>query len=106
MHLWSEVDRLHQQVGEDNREYGRKLREEILNNASIKHVNKINPCSTKLRNFSESNDWQLNVEPSLNFAMSSNLSVKLGYLYKYDNEPADGLKRYDSQYTTTLIAKF
>jgi putative salt-induced outer membrane protein len=59
-----------------------------------------------LPNFSDSDDWQINVEPSLNFAMSSNLSIKVGHLYKYDNFPVPTLKRYDSQYTTTLIAKF
>lgn len=59
-----------------------------------------------LPNFTEGTNWQLNVEPSLNFAMSTNLSIKLGYLYKYDNQPVATLKKYDSQYTTTLIAKF
>jgi putative salt-induced outer membrane protein len=59
-----------------------------------------------LPNFSESNDWQINVEPSLNFAMNANFSLKVGYLYKYDNQPADGSKRYDTTYSTTLIAKF
>lgn len=59
-----------------------------------------------LPNFTLGSDWQLNVEPSLNFAMSSFLSIKLGYLYKYDNLPVAGLRKYDAQYTTTLIAKF
>lgn len=59
-----------------------------------------------LPNFTESDDWQLNAEPSLNFAMSSLLSLKLGYLYRYDNVVPTGLKKYDTQYSTTFIAKF
>ncbi|MBK24489.1 MAG: hypothetical protein CME70_10880 [Halobacteriovorax sp.] len=59
-----------------------------------------------LPNLSESDDWQLNFEPSLNFTMSKMFTLKVGYLHKYDNEPALGAKNSDYQYTTSLIAKF
>lgn len=59
-----------------------------------------------LPNFTEGSDWQVNTEASMSFAMYSNLKIKMGYLYKYDNLPVVGLTTFDSQYTTTLIATF
>lgn len=59
-----------------------------------------------LPNISTSKDWQVKFEPSVNFAISSNFSLKVGYLYRYDNKPAPFTKRYDTTYSTTLIAKF
>ena len=58
-------------------------------------------------NFTETDDWQLNVSPSLIMQMSSLLSLKLGYEGKYDNKTAEETHRkFDFNYTTTLIAKF
>lgn len=59
-----------------------------------------------LPNLSESDDWQLNFEPSMNFTMSKMFTLKVAYLHKYDNEPPLGSKNSDYQYTTSLIAKF
>ena len=59
-----------------------------------------------LPNISESDDWQLNFEPSLNLTMSKMFTLKVAYLHKYDNEPTLGSKNSDYQYTTSLIAKF
>lgn len=59
-----------------------------------------------LPNLSESDDWQINFEPSLNVTMSKTFTLKLAYLHKYDNEPTVGSKNSDYQYTTALIAKF
>ncbi len=59
-----------------------------------------------LPNLSESDDWQINFEPSLNFTVSKMLTLKVAYLHKYDNSPALDTKNSDYQYTTSLIAKF
>jgi putative salt-induced outer membrane protein YdiY len=59
-----------------------------------------------LPNISESDDWQINFEPSLNVTMSKMFAIKMAYLHKYDNEPTLGSKNSDYQYTTSLIAKF
>ena len=59
-----------------------------------------------LPNVSESDDWQLNVEPSLNVNMNKTFTLKFAYLHKYDNLPQIDAKKNDYQYTTALIAKF
>jgi len=59
-----------------------------------------------LPNLSESDDWQLNFEPSLNVTMSSTFTLKFGYLHKYDNLPSLDKKKSDYQYTTALISRF
>ena len=59
-----------------------------------------------LPNLSESDDWQTNFEPSLNYTLSQTFTLKLAYLHKYDNLPAMDTKKSDYQYTTSLIAKF
>ena len=55
---------------------------------------------------SVSEDWQLNIEPSLNLGMSKIFTLKVAYLHRYDNQPNAGLKNNDYQYTTSLIARF
>jgi putative salt-induced outer membrane protein len=60
-----------------------------------------------LPNFSNAPDWAINSELSTAAAISSSLSVKLAYLLKFDNEPAPGaMKKLDTLYTTSLVAKF
>jgi len=50
---------------------------------------------------------QINFEPSLNVLLSNVFSLKLGFLGKFDNEPAQaGLTTFDYLYTTALVAKF
>lgn len=59
-----------------------------------------------LPNFDEfADDYNTNFEWSLAAQMSNTFSLKIAYLGKYDNTPA-GAERYDSTYTTALVAKF
>lgn len=65
--------------------------------------------STKelILNHTESSDTIFTIEPSLNMTLTDKVSFKFGYRGVYDNEPnAQGLKKYDYQLTTGLIAKF
>lgn len=57
-------------------------------------------------NFSESEDYLINFEPSLSVVMSELLSLKMAYLWNYDHEPALGSAAHDTKYTTSIIAKF
>lgn len=59
-----------------------------------------------LPNFTESEDWQINFEPSFSYNFHSNLALKWGYLGRYDNLPVPGNKKFDFTYITSLIAKF
>lgn len=59
-----------------------------------------------LPNFTDSEDWQLNFEPSFQYNFHSNLALKWGYLGRYDNLPVPGNKKFDFSYMTSLIAKF
>ena len=59
-----------------------------------------------LPDLTDKDNFQLNFEPSLNVIISKYFSLKLGYLGKFDNVPAEaGLKKYDWIYTTALVAK-
>lgn len=58
-------------------------------------------------NFTESEDYQINFEPSLNVAMNEIFALKVAYKAMYDNERNPGIKeRFDTITTTSLIAKF
>lgn len=58
-------------------------------------------------NFTESEDYQINFEPSLNVAMNDIFSLKVAYKGMYDNEKNPGIEeRLDTITTTSLIAKF
>lgn len=60
-----------------------------------------------LPNMSESDDFQINTELSVNAALNSVFSLKTGYLVKFDNEPAPGVTaKSDRVLTTALVAKF
>lgn len=60
-----------------------------------------------LPNFSESEDYLINFEPSLSVTLSDTFSLKMAYKGKYDNEPnVDGYEYMDWTYTTSLIANF
>ncbi len=59
-----------------------------------------------LPNFSESEDYLLNVEPSLIITLNKNFSMKTAYLWKYDNQPTLGKSKYDYNYTLSLLANF
>jgi putative salt-induced outer membrane protein len=57
-------------------------------------------------NFSESDDFLINMEPSLIVTLSKVFSLKSAYLWKYDNEPTPGNGKHDYNYTLSLIANF
>lgn len=57
-------------------------------------------------NFSISDDWQVNFEPSANVTLTTMMSLKVAYLHRYDNQPLTGAKKSDYTYTTSLIARF
>lgn len=59
-----------------------------------------------LPNFSNSDDYLINFEPSLSVAMNQNFSLKFAFLWNYDNEPAPGNGKHDYAYTTGIIANF
>jgi len=59
-------------------------------------------------NFTESEDWNFNFEPSLNVQLSKIFSLKVAFLGQYDNLPIGALRdrNFDFQYTTYLVANF
>lgn len=57
-------------------------------------------------NFSESEDYLINFEPSLSVVLTSTFSLKMAYLWKYDHLPVIGSKSHDTTYTTSIIAQF
>lgn len=59
-----------------------------------------------LPNFSDSEDYLLNVEPSVTVLLTSNFSMKTAYLWKYDGAPIPGNMKHDYNYTLSLIANF
>lgn len=60
-----------------------------------------------LPNFTDSEDYQINIEPSLTVIINDLFSLKVSYKGNYDNEPnVEGNERLDWKYTTALVAKF
>lgn len=59
-----------------------------------------------LPNFTDGNDYLVNFSPALLVRLSKIFSIKMAYLWNYDNEPAPGNRRHDYTYTMGLIAKF
>lgn len=60
-----------------------------------------------LPNLSVSAAYKLNSELSLNALLTEVFSLKLAYLYRYDHQPAAGVKYLsDSLFTTTAVARF
>lgn len=57
-------------------------------------------------NFTESDYYMLDYEPSLSVMMNKILSLKVSHLTKYQNEPGVGRKKEDRSLTTSLVAKF
>lgn len=58
-------------------------------------------------NFTRTEDFLINFEPSLSLAMNETFSLKIAYKGMYDNEPAvEGNEQMDWQYTTALLANF
>lgn len=59
-----------------------------------------------LYNFTETEDYLLNLEPSLTVTLTSNFALKTSYVWKYDNLPAPNVGKHDYTYLLTLIANF
>lgn len=59
-----------------------------------------------LPNFTVSEDYQMNWDTSASFFISSNFSLKMSYLWRFDNQPTAGKVKYDRTTTTTLVATF
>lgn len=59
-----------------------------------------------LPNFTESDDYRLNAEPSASVMLSEIFSLKLAYLMKYRGNPPAGVEDLDTVYTTAIVAKF
>jgi putative salt-induced outer membrane protein len=57
-------------------------------------------------NFSESDDYLLNMGYSLSVVLTDTFSLKLSYIWKYDNMPVVGNSTSDYTYTTGILAKF
>jgi putative salt-induced outer membrane protein YdiY len=60
-----------------------------------------------LLNHSDSDAYIYTAEPSLNMVLTDTVSFKFGYKGIYENKPSTaGLRKYDYQITSGLIAKF
>lgn len=60
-----------------------------------------------LLNHTETSDTIFTIEPSLNMVLTDRVSFKFAYKGIYENQPSsEGLKKYDYQITSGLIAKF
>ena len=59
-----------------------------------------------LPNFSSTDDYLINLEPSLIITLNSVFSMKTAYLWKYNNGPSLGTGKHDYNYTLTLISNF
>ncbi len=58
-------------------------------------------------NFTESEDYQINFEPSFNVTLTDTFSMSMAYTGRFDNERNEGIEhRLDWTHTTSLIAKF
>lgn len=58
-------------------------------------------------NFTRPEDYLINFEPSVSFAINNTFSFKTSYRGMYDNDPAVGVEDYlDWTYTNSIIAKF
>lgn len=58
-------------------------------------------------NFTQTQDWLLNLEPSMSVMINKVFSLKVAYLLKYHNELKTlNEKYYDTTFTTSLVAKF
>lgn len=103
--------------------YTEELRtEEADNGQDVFYFNKVNLTTELLRkrknytygvwlqylpNFTDSEDYQINIEPSLTVIINDLFSLKVSYRGNYDNQPnVTGNERLDWKYTTALVAKY
>lgn len=59
-----------------------------------------------LANFTNSDAYRLNVEPSIYASLSEIFSLKVAYLYRYENGKVAPVKKTDTTTTISLVAKF
>ena len=59
-----------------------------------------------LPNFEEGDDWQLRNDLALATALGQGWTFKSGMITEYDNDPPDGLRKYDDTYYVGLGYKF
>lgn len=60
-----------------------------------------------LPNFTDAEDYMANTELSMNIMLNSVLSLRMGYLLRYQNIPATELAKYSTRTTTmNLVARF
>ncbi|OUR96281.1 hypothetical protein A9Q84_07950 [Halobacteriovorax marinus] len=57
-------------------------------------------------NFSNSDKYLMNIEPSISVTLNKVFSFKMAYLWNYDNQPEKDHTKQDYKYTTSLIANF
>jgi putative salt-induced outer membrane protein YdiY len=68
--------------------------------ASLTEAIRFNPS------FDDTDDWRLVSETALKATLTSILAVKLGYEWRYDNQPIAGFVTTDRATTVSLVAKF
>ena len=61
----------------------------------ISEKNKVELNIEYLPNFTNSEDYLINFEPSLSASLSNIFSLKVGYVWKYDNEPIPGKGKHN-----------
>ena len=59
-----------------------------------------------LPDLSASSNVLINFEPSLSVVLSTYFSLKLAFTGKYDGLPNTGKKKFNWQYTTSLVATY
>ncbi len=59
-----------------------------------------------LPNFTESDDYLVNMTPGVEVVLAKELFLKLSYDWKYDNMPEEGKVKADYALKTSLLAKF
>lgn len=59
-----------------------------------------------LQNFENDKEYNVNSDTSVKSSLNNFLSLKSGYLVKYDNKPSEGAVRTDRMLTATLVVNF
>ena len=75
----------------------------------IEYVQTFFSTQTGNHDYLASQDYQVNVEPSMTVLLTQVLSLKVAYLFKYNNYLAPdstATKHLDTLFTTSLVAKF
>ena len=75
----------------------------------IEYVQTFLSTQTGNHDYLASQDYQINVEPSMSILLTQILSLKVAYLFKYNNYLASdstATKYLDTLFTTALVAKF